>query len=186
MTKNRLEAFFDAVIAIVITILVLELKLPAQHSWHGIAQMGPAFLAYLISFILLANIWVNHHRLFQAVKKIDNRVLWASMNMLLWISLVPATTAWFGTNLFSVPAAFLYSIVIALFNISFIILTATLVRANAENTILIRAAADNRKINRWSLVNNVINLVILWFWPPFALISTIINSLMWVKLHGKA
>jgi uncharacterized membrane protein len=96
MTRNRLEAFSDGVIAIIITIMVLELHPPADGTWHGLAHEWPKFLAYVLSFIYVGIYWNNHHHLMHTVERVDGAILWANMHLLFWLSLVPFTTAWLG------------------------------------------------------------------------------------------
>src|SRR3990167_7340545 len=101
MGKNRLEAFSDGVLAIVITIMVLELKVPHEPSLTGLIPLIPTFLSYLLSFIFLGIYWNNHHHLFQAIQHVDGRVLWANLHLLFWLTLIPFVTGWMGENHFS-------------------------------------------------------------------------------------
>src|SRR5262252_6782165 len=98
MTKGRMEAFSDGVIAILITIMVLELRIPHEAGWHALLPMRPIFLSYLMSFVYLGIYWNNHHHLLQAVEQVNGRVLWANLHLLFWLSLVPFATAWMGEN----------------------------------------------------------------------------------------
>jgi uncharacterized membrane protein len=107
MDKTRLEAFSDGVIAILITIMVLELKTPADPTWEGLRALRPVFLAYVLSFVYLGIYWANHHHMFKAVDKVDGRILWANSHLLFWLSLVPFATAWMGEAHFAaLPTAF--------------------------------------------------------------------------------
>src|SRR5512135_1480294 len=112
MTKSRLEAFSDGVVAILITIMVLELKVPHDAEPEGLVPMIPVFLSYLLSFIFLGIYWSNHHHLFQAVKKVNGRILWANLHLLFWLSLVPFVTAWMGENGFARWPVACYGIVL--------------------------------------------------------------------------
>src|SRR5262245_4066572 len=106
MTKGRLEAFSDGVLAIIITIMVLELKAPQEATLEALVPVVPVFLAYVLSFVFLAIYWNNHHHMLQAVHHVSGRVLWANMHLLFWLSLVPFTTHWMGnTNFASLPVA---------------------------------------------------------------------------------
>src|SRR3972149_3249853 len=98
MTKTRLEAFSDAVIAIIITIMVLELKVPHGADWAALRPMIPVFLAYVLSFVLLGIYWNNHHHMLQAAKHVNGRILWANLHLLFWLSLVPVVTHWIGQH----------------------------------------------------------------------------------------
>lgn len=94
MTKGRLEAFSDGVLAIIITIMVLELKVPEGNSWASLKPLLPKFLAYIFSFIYIGIYWNNHHHLFQAVQKVNGNILWANLHLLFWLSLMPIATEW--------------------------------------------------------------------------------------------
>src|SRR5574338_1618007 len=98
MGKERLAAFSDGVIAIIITIMVLELKLPHGADWATLAGIGPHFLSYVLSFIYLAIYWNNHHHMLHTVTRVDGLILWANSHLLFWLSLIPAATAWLGEN----------------------------------------------------------------------------------------
>src|SRR3954447_20148948 len=98
MNKTRLEAFSDGVIAILITIMVLELKVPDGGSWEALRGLEPVFLAYVLSFVILGIYWNNHHHMFQVVDRVDGRILWANSHLLFWLSLLPFATAWMGQN----------------------------------------------------------------------------------------
>jgi uncharacterized membrane protein len=114
MHKTRLEAFSDGVFAILITIMVLELKIPEGVSWQALRPMAPVFLVYVLSFVYLVIYWNNHHHMFHAVDRIDGRTLWANAHLLFWLSLVPFATAWMGENHFApVPTAIYGSVLIA-------------------------------------------------------------------------
>src|SRR3990170_1712087 len=107
MTKSRLEAFSDGVIAIIITIMVLELRPPDTSDLHGLAELRPDFLAYVLSFVFLGIYWNNHHHMLHATSRISGGVLWANLHLLFWLSLVPFVTGWMGENHFaSLPTAF--------------------------------------------------------------------------------
>ncbi|MFM7426314.1 MAG: TMEM175 family protein, partial [Elainella sp.] len=112
MGKGRLEAFSDGVVAIIITIMVLELRPPEAVSWAALRELIPVFLSYVLSFIYLGIYWNNHHHLLQAVRQVNGRTLWANLHLLFWLSLIPFTTAWLGENhLEALPVA-LYGVVL--------------------------------------------------------------------------
>src|SRR4028119_638117 len=123
MNKGRLEAFSDGVIAIIITIMVLELKIPHEANLAALRPLVPVFLSYVLSFIYLAIYWSNHHHLLQAVRHINGKTLWANLHLLFWLSLFPFVTGWAGKNHFAaVPSAF-YGGVLLLAAIAYFILT---------------------------------------------------------------
>src|ERR1700744_4074957 len=106
MGKDRLAAFSDGVIAVIITIMVLELKVPEGDDWTALAKVGPVFVAYVLSFVYLAIYWNNHHHLLHTVTRVDGLILWANSHLLFWLSLVPAATGWMGENFLApVPTA---------------------------------------------------------------------------------
>jgi uncharacterized membrane protein len=142
MGKGRLEAFSDAVIAIIMTILVLELKVPHGTDVAALLPLIPVFLSYVLSFVFLAIYWNNHHHLIQAIRQVNGMILWANMHLLFWLSLIPFVTAWMGENhLAAIPVA-LYGTVLFFAAIAYYILTYTLVAHNGKDSPL--AAAMGR------------------------------------------
>jgi len=146
MSKDRLAAFSDGVIAILITIMVLELH-PPEHG-AGLASLGalmPVFLSYVLSFIYLAIYWNNHHHLFQVVKHVDGRVLWANVHLLFWLSLVPFTTAWMGATGFAVDPVVAYGVVLLMAAVAYFILTRALLANHAPDSALAKALGRDFK-----------------------------------------
>jgi uncharacterized membrane protein len=134
--KRRLEAFSDGVIAILITIMVLELRIPAGTSWHALGHELPALLAYALSFVYLGIYWNNHHHMLAAVSRVSGAVLWANLHLLFWLSLVPFSTAWMSEHRFpSIPTA-VYGAVLLAAAIAFLILQTALLRAEGEHSRL--------------------------------------------------
>ena len=146
MNKTRLEAFSDAVIAIILTIMVLELKVPHGTNLEALRPLLPVFLSYVLSFVYLGIYWNNHHHMFQAVQKINGKVLWANLHLLFWLSLVPFVTGWMGENHFdSLPTA-VYGFVLLCAAISYTILQTVLVRhGKSENSLLGAAVGTDLK-----------------------------------------
>ncbi len=139
MSKSRLEAFSDGVIAIIITIMVLELKVPHEASWHALLPVGPVFLSYLLSFVFLGIYWSNHHHLLQVVEHVNGRVLWANLHLLFWLSLVPFVTGWMGENNFAAVPAALYGVVLLCASIAYFILARALLTIHSPDSLLARA-----------------------------------------------
>ena len=110
MNKSRLEAFSDGVIAIIITIMVLELKVPHGETWADLLKLWPVFISYGLSFVFVGIYWVNHHHMLHMVKQVDARVLWANLHLLFWLSLIPFVTAWMGENHFAQNPTILYGV----------------------------------------------------------------------------
>jgi len=118
MSKGRLEAFSDGVIAIIITIMVLELKIPHEAGLYALRPLLPILLSYVLSFIYIGIYWNNHHHLFQAVRQVNGRILWANMNLLFWLSLIPFVTGWMGENHFAAWPVALYGTVLLMAGIA--------------------------------------------------------------------
>ncbi len=177
MKKDRFEAFTDAVIAIILTILVLEIRLPTNnHSLSALIDIAPQFFAYIFSFILISTMWVNHHNLFMQVKTINNQTLWLNIILLFWSSLLPSTTAWIGTSMMSRVPAVLYALNVTLYNLSFGMLRENVIKYNK----IIKA---RRKLERVSFLINIISLLGTFFWSPLVFIGLIINVLLWSLPH---
>jgi len=133
MTTSRLEAFSDGVIAIIVTIMVLELHSPAQPTWGALIKVAPTFLSYGLSFLVVAIMWVNHHHLIHAVREVTARLLWSNLNLLFWMSLVPFVTEFVGKNYHEPMAVALYGLDLALCGCSFYILRTELVRQDSAD-----------------------------------------------------
>ena len=143
MSKGRLEAFSDGVIAILITIMVLELHIPAGTSWHALGHELPAVLAYALSFVYLGIYWNNHHHMMAAVSRVNGAVLWANLHLLFWLSLVPFSTAWMSEHRFpSIPTA-IYGVVLLAAAIAYLILQTTLLHAEgAQSKLRVALGSD--------------------------------------------
>ena len=145
MSKTRLEAFSDGVIAIIITIMVLELRPPQAATWSALQPLIPAGLSYVLSFIFIGIYWHNHHHLLQAVHRVNGRVLWANSHLLFWISLVPFVTAWMGENRFaSVPVA-AYGVVMIGAAVAYYTLSRVLISHHGRDSTLAKAFGRDRK-----------------------------------------
>src|SRR5215204_3037087 len=123
MNKNRLEAFSDGVLAIVITIMVLELKMPEEEHFSDLLPLFPVFLSYILSFIFVGIYWNNHHHLMQAVRKVNGRILWANLHLLFWLSLIPAVMGWMGETHFAAWPLAVFGIVLFMAAVAYYILT---------------------------------------------------------------
>src|ERR1041385_5997788 len=128
MTKSRLEAFSDGVIAILITIMVLELRAPQGADWQALRPVVPALLTYVLSFVFLGIYWTNHHHLLHATERINGAILWANLHLLFWLSLIPFVTGWMGENHFAPLPTAAYGVVLLLSAVAWTILQTTIVR----------------------------------------------------------
>jgi uncharacterized membrane protein len=179
MTRARLEAFSDGVIAILITIMVLELKGPLSAGLDGLRPMIPVFLCYILSYVFLGIYWSNHHHLFQAVKKVDGRILWANLHLLFWLSLVPFVTAWMGENGFATWPVACYGIVLLCAAVAYYILTRVLLALHGPESLLATALGDDFKGRVSLLIYAVaISLAFLWAWISCALY--VIVAIIWL------
>lgn len=145
MSKGRLEAFSDGVIAIIITIMVLELKVPAGADLAALRPLIPVFLSYVLSFVFLGIYWNNHHHLLQAARQVNGPILWANLHLLFWLSLVPFVTGWMGENNFSAWPVALYGIVLWLAGFAYFILTRILVSHHGPDSALATALGQDFK-----------------------------------------
>ena len=190
MGKGRLEAFSDGVIAILITIMVLELKVPHGSSWAAISAVLPIFLLYLLSFVFLGIYWNNHHHLLSLAGRVSGPVLWANLHLLFWLSLVPFLTRWMGENNFeSLPVA-VYGFVLLLAAIAFSILVRLLIRAQGADTRLRDAIGDDLK-GKLSLVLYAAGVALAYPARWISLAVYVVVALIWLapdprieKAHG--
>jgi uncharacterized membrane protein len=145
MGKTRIEAFSDGVIAIIITIMVLELKVPHGATFRELLPLAPVFLSYVLSFIYVGIYWNNHHHLFEAVDSISGKVLWANLHFLFWLSLIPFASGWMGENEFATVAVALYGAILFMCAIAYTVLVRTLTRHRQGNQALAEAIGSDRK-----------------------------------------
>ncbi len=145
MGKGRLEAFSDGVIAIIITIMVLELKVPHGREFSELAPLVPDLLSYILSFVYVGIYWNNHHHMLQAVRQVNGRILWANLHLLFWLSLVPFVTRWMGESHFAVLPVSLYGMVLLMAAIAYFILTRSLIRHHGKDSALALAIGNDFK-----------------------------------------
>jgi uncharacterized membrane protein len=165
MTKSRMEAFSDGVIAVIITILVLELKVPHGESVEALAPVLPVFLSYVLSFIYIGIYWNNHHHMLHAMRRVTGPVLWANLHLLFWLSLVPFTTAWMGENHFSAAPSALYGAVLLLAAIAYWILQQLIIASEGPDSLLSKAIGRRDWKGKLSPVLYAIAIP-LAFWSP--------------------
>jgi|SRR5207253_6937633 len=179
MTRNRLEAFSDGVIAIIITIMVLELRVPIGASFSALRPVGPVFLSYVLSFVFLGIYWSNHHHLLQVVEHVDGRVLWANLHLLFWLSLTPFVTAWMGENHFARLPVALYGVVLLLAAIAYFILTRALLSIHSRDSVLaIALGADFKGKISMVIYLVAIPLAFMRSWAACALY--VLVAVMWL------
>jgi uncharacterized membrane protein len=181
MTKARLEAFSDGVIAILITIMVLELHVPHEANWAALGPLVPIFLTYVLSFVFLGIYWNNHHHMLHAADRISGRVMWANLHLLFWLSLIPFVTGWMGQNHVAPNPSAAYGVVMLCAAIAYYILAHSLVAAQGPNSRLARALGRDRKgkisvvlwaigiglafVNAWMAVAIYVGVALMWLVP---------------------
>jgi uncharacterized membrane protein len=179
MSKGRLEAFSDGVLAIIITIMVLELRAPAGNTLSDLKPLLPAALGYLLSFIYLGIYWNNHHHLLQAARQISGRVLWANTHLLFWLSLVPFTTSWMGEHPGARGPVICYGIVLFFAGFAYYLLSRLLVAIHEQNISLARAIGhDSKGLLSMLLYAVAIAAAFLSTWISLVIYSFV--ALMWI------
>ena len=181
MGKGRLEAFSDGVIAIIITIMVLELKVPHGSELAVLRPLIPVLLSYVLSFVFIGIYWNNHHHMLHAVHTVNGRILWANLHLLFWLSLIPFVTAWMGENHFAATTVGLYGVVMLMAAIAYFILSHVLVAHHGKDSALAVALGRDYKgvaslllyavaiplafVNSWSSIAIYILVALMWFIP---------------------
>ena len=180
MHKTRLEAFSDGVIAIIITIMVLEFKVPHGAQWTDLPPLWPVFLSYVLSFVNVGIYWNNHHHLLHAAKHVNGRILWANLNLLFWLSLMPFTTAWMGENHFAAVPVALYAVDLALCAIGYTLLQVQIIQSQGPDSLLHNAVGRDLK-GKVSLASYLFAIPLaLWGLPWLAGIVLGAVSLIWL------
>lgn len=181
MTKGRMEAFSDGVLAVIITIMVLEMKSPRGTSLADLKPVVPVFFSYVLSFIYIGIYWNNHHHLLHATQRVNGATLWANLHLLFWLSLIPFTTAWLGENHLSPWPLAVYGLVLLLAAIAYFILTRTLIRLHGSASTLAKSIGSDKKgklspfiylaaillafVQPWASVACYVAVAIIWLVP---------------------
>jgi len=192
VSKGRLEAFTDGVIAIIITILVLEFHPPDGAELEALRPLIPTALSYILSFVFIAIYWNNHHHLMHAVRQVDGRVLWANVHLLFWLSLTPFATAWMGDNHFATLPVALYGAVLFMAAVAFTILVRVLIARQGPDSALARAVGADRKswlslslygsavplafVNRWLAIAIYVTVELIWLVPDTRIERTLLEG----------
>ena len=179
MTKNRLEAFSDGVLAIIITIMVLELKVPHGSELNNLLPLLPFFLSYVLSFLYIGIYWNNHHHLLQTVKNVSGGILWANLHLLFWLSLFPFVTGWMGENHFAAVPTAIYGTILLLAAIAYYILQITIVKTHGENSVLSKAIGRDLK-GKLSPILYLAAIVSVFVSPWIAQTIYVIVALIWI------
>ncbi len=181
MNKNRLEAFSDGVLAIIITIMVLDLKVPHDNSFSSLKPLFPIFLSYTLSFIYIGIYWNNHHHMLHTAKQVTGGILWANLHLLFWLSLVPAVTGWMGENNFAKAPIALYGVILLMAAIAYFILQRLILLKQGKDSLLSKALGKDMKgkispilyliaipsafINQWISGTIYVIVALIWLIP---------------------
>ncbi len=179
MSKGRLEAFSDGVIAIIITIMVLELRVPHGAELDSLRPLVPVLLSYVLSFVFIGIYWNNHHHLLQAARKVDGRVLWANLHLLFWLSLIPFVTGWMGENHFAASPVALYGIVLFLAGLAYVILSRVLVACQGADSALASALGDDFKAKA-SVLAYAVAIPLAFLRPAIACAIYVLIAVLWL------
>ncbi len=178
MGKGRLEAFSDGVIAIIITIMVLELKVPHSADFEALAPFAPVFCSYIVSFVFVAIYWNNHHHMFHAATQVDGRVLWSNMHLLFWLSLLPLVTSWLGEHFEAAVPTAAYGVVCLMCGVAWLILQTSLVRVHGKDSAFAHALGGDAKGKLSALAYTVaVGLAFVQHWASDALF--VLVAAMW-------
>jgi len=179
MTKGRMEAFSDGVIAIIITIMVLELRVPHGADLKALSPLWPKIVSYALSFLFLGIYWTNHHHLIQAVKYVSGGVLWANLHLLFWLSLVPFVTGWIGETHFAALPVAVYGLVMLLAGTAYFVLTRVLLRVHGSDSTLAHAVGRDFK-GQVSLAIYAAAVILAFLQPIVSCALYLLVSIMWL------
>jgi uncharacterized membrane protein len=192
MHKNRLEAFSDGVLAIIITIMVLEIKVPHGATLDTLSPLLPVFFSYVLSFVYVGIYWNNHHHLLHAARKVSGGVLWANLHLLFWLSLLPFASGWMGENHFAPMPVALYGVVLLMAGFAYWLLTRAIIRTDRPDSVLARAVGKDRKgtvsvvlylmaipvtfVNEWLAEAIYVGVALMWLIPDRRIEKTIAQA----------
>lgn len=179
MGKNRLEAFSDGVLAIIITIMVLEMKVPHGESLATLAPIWPVFLSYVLSFVYVGIYWNNHHHMLHACEHVTGGMLWANLHLLFWLSLLPFATGWMGENHFAMLPCMLYGMVLAMAAVAYWVLQKLIIRAEGRQSVLKKAVGFDWK-GKLSPLMYLAGIAANWWSTSLGLMCYVAVALMWL------
>ena len=177
--KSRVEAFSDGVLAIVITIMVLELKAPHEADISELTELFPKFFSYVLSFIYVGIYWNNHHHMFSTAERINGKILWANTHLLFWLSLIPFTTSWMGETKFSNISTVLYGFVLLMCSIAYHIVQSSIIHLQGKNSKLKKAIGKDKK-GIISPFLYIAGIVFGWFSPVISLVLYTSVAVLWI------
>jgi uncharacterized membrane protein len=179
MSKGRLEAFSDGVLAVIITVMVLEMKSPRGTSLASLRPVVPIFLVYVLSFVYIGIYWNNHHHLLHATQRVNGATLWANLHLLFWLSLVPFTTAWMGENHFESWPVAVYGVVLLMAGVAYFILTKTLIRLHGGSSTLAKSIGSDKKA-KLSIIVYAAAIPLAFVQPWIAGAGYVITAIVWL------
>ncbi len=179
MKSGRLEAFSDGVIAIIITIMVLEMKVPHGGRVQDLLPLLPTFLSYVLSFVYVGIYWNNHHHMLHATTAVTGAILWANLHLLFWLSLFPFTTGWMGENHFTAVPTALYGVVLLMAAIAYVLLQQTIIRAQGRDSLLKKAIGSDWK-GKLSPILYILAIVATFHSSWIAQVIYVIAALIWL------
>jgi len=179
MRKGRLEAFSDGVIAIIITIMVLEMKVPHGNTPDALRPVWPVFLSYVVSFLNIGLYWNNHHHMLSAAEHVNGKVLWANTHLLFWLSLIPFTTAWLGETEFTKWPVVLYGLVLFMCGMAYYLLSRALISLHGKESLLAKAVGKDRK-GVLSVVIYLVGIFLAFFNPVISLVLYASVAMIWI------
>lgn len=180
MTKTRLEAFSDGVLAIIITIMVLEIKVPHDYSVQALLKLWPVFMSYVLSFIYLGIYWGNHHHLFHTIIRVNSRIIWSNLHLLFWLSLIPSTTGWMGENHFENLPVALYAVNLMLCAVAYFILQKSIIAHHTYPENLAVAMKKQEKKGMLSLVMYIAAIPLAFVHAGISELIFIAVAILWV------
>lgn len=178
MKKGRIEAFSDGVLAIIVTIMVLELKVPEGAEWNALIPLLPKFLSYILSFMMILIYWNNHHHVFQTVEKVNGKILLANGLLLFFLSLIPFATAWMGENHFQSKPVILMGIIFLAAGLSYLLLTNTIIATQGSNSVLAKAQENDWK-GTVSWLGYILGIILGFFYPLILAVIYFLIALLW-------
>jgi uncharacterized membrane protein len=179
MGKDRLAAFSDGVIAIIITIMVLELHVPHGSDWLVLAAIAPSFLSYVLSFIYVGIYWNNHHHLLHTITRVDGHILWANLHLLFWLSIIPVTTAWMGQNLGAPLPTAIYGAALLMPAIAYVLLQRAIIHRHGKQSVLAEALGADLK-GKISPILYVAGIVLAFVNPWISIALYVLVAVIWL------
>ena len=179
MGKNRIEAFSDGVLAIIITIMVLELRVPHGDTILSLAPVYPVFLSYVLSFVYLAIYWNNHHHMLHTIRRVTGPILWANLHLLFWLSLIPFTTGWMGENHFAAAPAAVYGLILLMASLAYFLLQQLIIASQGPGSLLKKAIGGDWK-GKTSPLLYLLAIILAFHWRWLAMGIYVLVALMWL------